>query len=40
MPRLQAAANPFILMMDPGGANKGQVMQNLCKRLGIQPLWH
>lgn len=31
---------PFILMMDPGGANKSLVVRNFCKRLGIEPINH
>jgi hypothetical protein len=31
---------PIILAMDPGAANKGTLMRNYCKRLGIQPIWH
>ena len=31
---------PFILMMDPGAANKGLVMRNFCRRLGIELRHH
>jgi hypothetical protein len=31
---------PLILAMDPGAANKGTLMRNYCKRLGIEPIWH
>lgn len=31
---------PFILMMDPGAANKSHVVRNYCKRLGIELLHH
>lgn len=31
---------PLILAMDPGAANKGTLMRNYCKRLGIHPIWH
>lgn len=31
---------PQILVMDPGAANKGQLMRNFCKRVGVQPIWH
>jgi len=31
---------PFILMMDPGAANKGQLMRNFAKRTGIELIHH
>jgi hypothetical protein len=31
---------PFILMMDPGGANKGQLMRNFARRCGIELIHH
>lgn len=31
---------PMILAMDPGAANKGTLMRNYCKRLGVQLIHH
>ncbi|MEQ1686793.1 MAG: hypothetical protein ABL916_24330 [Burkholderiaceae bacterium] len=31
---------PQILMMDPGAANKGLLMRNLCRRVGVQLIHH
>lgn len=31
---------PFILVMDPGAANKGQLMRNFCKTAGIKLIHH
>ena len=31
---------PFMLMMDPGAANKSHIVQNFCKRLGIELRHH
>ena len=31
---------PFIVMMDPGAANKGQLMRNFAKRCGIELIHH
>jgi hypothetical protein len=31
---------PFILMMDPGAANKSHVVRNFCKRLGTELIHH
>lgn len=31
---------PFVLMMDPGAANKGQLMANFAKRCGIELIHH
>ena len=31
---------PFILLMDPGAANKGQLMRNFCERTGIKLMHH
>lgn len=31
---------PFILMLDPGAANRGQLLRNYAKRCGIEAMWH
>jgi hypothetical protein len=31
---------PLMLIMDPGAANKSQLMRNFCKATGIAPEWH
>ena len=31
---------PFILMMDPGAANKSHVVRNFCRRLGVELIHH
>ena len=31
---------PFVLMMDQGAANKGHLMRNFCRRLGVEQLFH
>jgi hypothetical protein len=31
---------PFVLMLDPGAANKSHVVRNFCKRLGVELIHH